>query len=108
MRQDNPHISKRRGGRKQTHRRFSLQAFHSKYKHHHSSSGGGGGSDRGGSDRGEVSVDRGDTEVSRTPEESTNSAEGVSIYMDEPSVAGADTNVRTPTVTFKSDRNKGK
>lgn len=25
MRRDNPHISKRRGGRKQTHRRFSLQ-----------------------------------------------------------------------------------
>ena len=25
MRKDNPHISKRRGGRKQTHRRFSLQ-----------------------------------------------------------------------------------
>ena len=31
MRQDNPHISKRRGGRKQTHRRFSLQAFHAKH-----------------------------------------------------------------------------
>ncbi|XP_035700849.1 probable G-protein coupled receptor 158 isoform X2 [Folsomia candida] len=27
MRKDNPHISRRRGGRKQTHRRFSLQAL---------------------------------------------------------------------------------
>jgi len=108
MRQDNPHISKRRGGRKQTHRRFSLQAFHSKHKHHHGGAGGGGGGGGGGagSDRGEPSVDRGDTEISRTPEDSTNSAEGVSVYMDEPSVA--EMSVRTPTVTFKSDRHKGK
>lgn len=28
MRRDNPHISKRRGGRKTSHRKFSLQAFH--------------------------------------------------------------------------------
>ena len=89
MRQDNPHISKRRGGRKQTHRRFSLQAFHNKHKRHHSEHGEHGG---------------GDTEVSRTPEESTNSAEGVSVYMDESSVA----DTRIPSVTFKSSGLKGK
>ncbi|KAK3083240.1 hypothetical protein FSP39_017567 [Pinctada imbricata] len=57
MRKDNPHISKKRGGRKQTHRRFSLQPFHHK-RHHHSEH---------------------DHEVSKTPEESTNSAEAVSV-----------------------------
>lgn len=31
MRRDNPHISKRRGGRKTGHRKFSLQAFHGKH-----------------------------------------------------------------------------
>lgn len=31
MRRDNPHISKRRGGRKTGHRKFSLQAFHAKH-----------------------------------------------------------------------------
>uniref|UniRef100_A0A6G1SQP3 Putative G-protein coupled receptor 158 n=1 Tax=Aceria tosichella TaxID=561515 RepID=A0A6G1SQP3_9ACAR len=35
MRRDNPHISKRRGGRKPGHRKFSLQAFHGR----HSTSG---------------------------------------------------------------------
>uniref|UniRef100_A0A1A9WMB5 G-protein coupled receptors family 3 profile domain-containing protein n=1 Tax=Glossina brevipalpis TaxID=37001 RepID=A0A1A9WMB5_9MUSC len=37
LRQDNPHISKRRGGRKAGHRRFSLQALSTKHrsnKHH--------------------------------------------------------------------------
>ncbi|XP_037959512.1 probable G-protein coupled receptor 158 isoform X2 [Teleopsis dalmanni] len=37
LRQDNPHISKRRGGRKPGHRRFSLQALSAKHrinKHH--------------------------------------------------------------------------
>lgn len=42
MRRDNPHISKRRGGRAKTgHRKFSLQAFHAKHlggHHTHSSS----------------------------------------------------------------------
>jgi hypothetical protein len=62
MRRDNPHISKRRGGRKPTHRRFSLQAFH--YKHRLQQAG-------------EHSIGEGhDLEpASRTPEESTNSAE---------------------------------
>jgi G protein-coupled receptor 158 len=110
MRQDNPHISKRRGGRKQTHRRFSLQAFHSKHKYggHHSSSGGpggdrssaggdGGGGGHGGGACGEHSVIGGETEVSRSPEDSVNSQEGVSVYADESSVA----EIRSPTVTFK-------
>lgn len=42
MRRDNPHISKRRGGRAKTgHRKFSLQAFHAKHlggNHAHSTS----------------------------------------------------------------------
>jgi len=62
MRRDNPHISKRRGGRKPTHRRFSLQAFH--YKHRLQQTG-------------EQSIGEGhDLEpASKTPEESTNSAD---------------------------------
>jgi len=102
MRQDNPHISKRRGGRKQTHRRFSLQAFHNKHKLHHASVsmgvGGGAGSAGGGGGRGgeHCSVIGGETELSRSPEESVNSAEGVSVYAEE-SVA----DVRTPSVSFK-------
>ena len=63
MRKDNPHISKRRGGRKQTHRRFSLQAFHHKHRHHHSDH------------------DH-DHEMSKTPEESTNSAEAVALAFE--------------------------
>lgn len=105
MRQDNPHISKRRGGRKQTHRRFSLQAFHSKHKYggtsgHHSAdrtSAGGGTGGGGGHAGGEHSVIGGETEVSRSPEDSINSQEGVSVYADESSVA----EIRSPTVTFK-------
>jgi len=103
MRQDNPHISKRRGGRKQTHRRFSLQAFHNKHKLHHASVsmgvGGGAGSAGGGRGAGggeHCSVIGGETELSRSPEESVNSAEGVSVYAEE-SVA----DVRTPSVSFK-------
>ncbi|RWS15613.1 sweet-taste receptor-like protein [Dinothrombium tinctorium] len=65
MRKDNPHISKRRGGRKGTHRRFSLQPFHHKHKH----------------------AEQEVTEVSRTPEESTASFEGTSVvHPDGPSV----------------------
>ena len=61
MRRDNPHVSKRRG-RKSTHRRFSLQAFQHKHRLQQSA---------------EHSVsDVHDLELaSRTPEESTNSAE---------------------------------
>ena len=81
MRKDNPHISKRRGGRKQTHRRFSLQPFHHKHRHHHH--------------------DDHDHEMSKTPEESTNSAEGVAISMAEESSVGCERESRTPTVTFK-------
>ena len=87
MRKDNPHISKRRGGRKQTHRRFSLQAFHHKHRHHHR--------------HGDSTASTGDHEheMSRTPEESTNSAEGIGYSIEE-SVCSV-SEVRTPTVTFK-------
>ena len=70
MRKDNPHISKRRGGRKCTHRRFSLQPFSHKpssasQHHHHQHSS----HDKQGHDYNEQ------TEISRTPEESTGSGE---------------------------------
>ncbi|XP_055850165.1 probable G-protein coupled receptor 158 isoform X2 [Episyrphus balteatus] len=60
LRQDNPHISKRRGGRKAGHRRFSLQALSAKHrsnKHHQD-------------------VEITEAEASRTPEDSVCSAEG--------------------------------
>ncbi|XP_059473728.1 probable G-protein coupled receptor 158 isoform X2 [Neocloeon triangulifer] len=85
IRYDNPHISKRRGGRKVAHRRFSLQkkgsrekALHhrqksSKHHGHHDNEDGG--------------------EVSRTPEDSVCSIEGPSaIYNDGPSVAYSEYN----------------
>ena len=92
MRQDNPHISKRRGGRKQANRRFSFQTFHSKHKFQQASS-----------EHGEHSTTTigGDMEMSRTPEESSNSVEGASVYMEE-NTAASDS--RTPTVTFKPGR----
>lgn len=88
MRKDNPHISKRRGGRKQTHRRFSLQAFHHKHRHHHEHEH--------------------EHEMSKTPEESTNSAEAMTFPM-EPSVkeepegsSGSGSGARNvPSVSFK-------
>ena len=83
MRKDNPHISKRRGGRKQTHRRFSLQAFHHKHRHPHHH-------------------ENDDHEISKTPEESTNSAEGVGYSIEESTCSvGELSDRRNPTVTFK-------
>ncbi|XP_059140355.1 probable G-protein coupled receptor 158, partial [Physella acuta] len=81
MRKDNPHISKRRGGRKQTHRRFSLQAFHHKHRHHHDHDH--------------------EHEMSKTPEESTNSAEAMAFTI-EPSVKEDPNEGRSvPSVSFK-------
>ncbi|KAJ8865830.1 hypothetical protein PR048_033352 [Dryococelus australis] len=71
IRADNPHISKRRGGRKVAHRRFSLQALH----HRHQSR-----STRHGHDH-----EPGEGEVSRTPEDSVCSIEGPSAIYDGPS-----------------------
>uniref|UniRef100_A0A1B0C9Q1 Putative g-protein coupled receptor 158 isoform x3 n=1 Tax=Lutzomyia longipalpis TaxID=7200 RepID=A0A1B0C9Q1_LUTLO len=61
LRQDNPHISKRRGGRKVAHRRFSLQALSAKHR-----------SNRHNAHDMEVT----EAEPSRTPEDSVCSAEG--------------------------------
>ena len=73
MRKDNPHISKRRGGRKGTHRRFSLQPF----SHKPSSSSIHHATQQQASGHGKSSMHEYDeTEISRTPEESTASAEG--------------------------------
>ncbi|WAR10136.1 GP158-like protein, partial [Mya arenaria] len=84
MRKDNPHISKRRGGRKQTHRRFSLQAaFHHKHRHHHDHEH--------------------EHELSKTPEESTNSAEGLPMPIEMSVTKCEDLNEVKPTstVSFK-------
>jgi len=66
MRRDNPHISKRRGGARKSggHRRFSLQAFHHKNRLQQSIT-----AEHSISDVHELEP------VSRSPEESTNSAE---------------------------------
>ncbi|KAL8618809.1 hypothetical protein ACOMHN_000237 [Nucella lapillus] len=87
MRKDNPHISKRRGGRKQTHRRFSLQAFHHKHRHHH-----------------EQETEH---EMSKTPEESTNSAEAMTFTMEpsvkeDPNEAASTGSRNPPAVSFRS------
>nr|CAH7747097.1 unnamed protein product [Callosobruchus chinensis] len=74
---DNPHISKRRGGRKAQHRRFSLQNLH-----------GGKHKDRGGDKhkRHHKEEEATEAEPSRTPEDSVCSNEGPSgIYADLPS-----------------------
>jgi G protein-coupled receptor 158 len=85
MRKDNPHISKRRGGRKQTHRRFSLQAFHHKHRHHH------------------TEHTEHEHEMSRTPEESTNSAEGLPMPIEMSVTKCEEVNENKPTssVSFK-------
>jgi G protein-coupled receptor 158 len=85
MRRDNPHISKRRGGRKPTHRRFSLQAFH--YKHRLTQ-------------QGDLSADL--DPVSRTPEESTNSVDmAIPTVTEEPSAiySAADVTPRTHSMS---------
>lgn len=84
LRKDNPHISKRRGGRKQTHRRFSLQAaFHHKHRHHHDHEP--------------------EHEMSKTPEESTNSAEGLPMPIEMNVTKSDEVNEVKPTstVSFK-------
>ncbi len=66
----------------------TFQAFHHKHRHHHSHP-----------EREDSHVE---PEMSKTPEESTNSAEAVNIQMDPSStVSGAGDDTRTPTVTFK-------
>ncbi|ERL87068.1 hypothetical protein D910_04469 [Dendroctonus ponderosae] len=70
---DNPHISKRRGGRKAQHRRFSLQSLHSRRK------------DRDRDRKRDIDMDITEAEPSRTPEDSVCSTDGASaIYADLP------------------------
>ncbi|CAH0557756.1 unnamed protein product [Brassicogethes aeneus] len=77
---DNPHISKRRGGRKAQHRRFSLQKKGSREKNLHGKRD----RDRQKKEQEEVT----EAEPSRTPEDSVCSNEGPSaIYADLPSTA---------------------
>ncbi|XP_022900982.2 metabotropic glycine receptor isoform X2 [Onthophagus taurus] len=70
---DNPHISKRRGGKKAQHRRFSLQNLYGKHRSKH------------------VEQELTEAEPSRTPEDSVCSTEGPSgIYNDLPSTHTVD------------------
>ncbi|XP_076303976.1 metabotropic glycine receptor-like [Tachypleus tridentatus] len=82
MRKDNPHISKRRGGRKVTHRRFSLQAFHKHKQQHHD-------------------YDHEFTEISKTPEESVASVEGAPLQGDRLSIRNEDL-MAAASVSFKN------
>ncbi|XP_068240794.1 metabotropic glycine receptor-like [Palaemon carinicauda] len=90
MRKDNPHISKRRGGRKVTHRRFSLQSrkgSREKSLHRHYPR------------PLPHTLESGEGEISKTPEESVCSIEGpsvLSVYTDGPSDIG------TPSILHRS------
>ncbi|XP_047545196.1 probable G-protein coupled receptor 158 [Vanessa atalanta] len=77
LRRDNPHISKRRGGRKPPHRRFSLQKKGSREKALQARRGC---KNKGGSASAVEASEAGD--ASRTPEDSVCSAEGPSHYTD--------------------------
>ncbi|CAH1183725.1 unnamed protein product [Phaedon cochleariae] len=80
---DNPHISKRRGGRKAQHRRFSLQKKGSREKRADSKNLHGKHRDK---ERQKLQEEVTEVEVSRTPEDSVCSNEGPSaIYADLPS-----------------------
>ncbi|XP_031618728.1 probable G-protein coupled receptor 158 isoform X2 [Contarinia nasturtii] len=70
LRQDNPHISKRRGGRKPAHRRFSLQALSAKHRSHRHHA---------------HDTEMTEAEPSRTPEDSVCSVEGPTDTGGEPS-----------------------
>ncbi|CAG4943894.1 unnamed protein product [Colias eurytheme] len=74
LRRDNPHISKRRGGRKPPHRRFSLQKKGSREKALQARRGG---KNKSGAVEASEAGD-----ASRTPEDSVCSAEGPSHYTD--------------------------
>ncbi|XP_076270296.1 G-protein coupled receptor 158 smog isoform X1 [Rhynchophorus ferrugineus] len=81
---DNPHISKRRGGRKAQHRRFSLQKKGSREKVRRSMSLHARQKDK--DRRREMDTEVTEAEPSRTPEDSVCSTEGPSaIYSDLPS-----------------------
>lgn len=87
MRHNNPHISKRRGGRKVAHRRFSLQALH--HRHMRSSA------------RHHTDVEVTEAEGSRTPEDSVCSQEGPSaVFNDGPSTY-SEYGYGTPSVSYK-------
>ncbi|XP_054285265.1 probable G-protein coupled receptor 158 isoform X2 [Macrosteles quadrilineatus] len=90
IRQNNPHISKRRGGRKVAHRRFSLQALQRQQRQSsrplpHETT--------------EVT----ENEVSRTPEDSVCSMEGPSaIYGDGPSTYSELGGFGTPNILHRN------
>ena len=88
LRRDNAHITRKKGGRKNT-RRFSLQPF--KHRHHLKTMQ---------PSMSEVSQEL-DTELSRTPEESTNSIEFASPAHPQLSVDEGGCAPRTTKVHFK-------
>ncbi|XP_039764697.1 probable G-protein coupled receptor 158 [Pararge aegeria] len=82
LRRDNPHISKRRGGRKPPHRRFSLQKKGSREKALQARRGG---KNKASSQSVVEASEAGD--ASRTPEDSVCSIEGPSHYTDGDTLA---------------------
>ncbi|XP_075212212.1 G-protein coupled receptor 158 smog isoform X2 [Lycorma delicatula] len=94
IRQNNPHISKRRGGRKVAHRRFSLQAL--QHRHQRCST----------RPHGPEGQESGEVEISRTPEDSICSMEGPSaIYNDGPSTYSELGGFGTPNVLHRAAKN---
>ncbi|XP_049822451.1 probable G-protein coupled receptor 158 isoform X2 [Aethina tumida] len=78
---DNPHISKRRGGRKAQHRRFSLQNLHGKNRDRERQK--------------QQPEETTEAEPSRTPEDSVCSNEGPSaVYADLPSTTHTSSDVK--------------
>ncbi|KAI5704899.1 hypothetical protein M8J75_009868 [Diaphorina citri] len=99
LRQNNPHISKRRGGRKVAHRRFSLQKKGSREKTFLR---------RNRSMRHQLELSEGppgEGELSKTPEDSICSGEGPSgIFNDGPSAAYSDYGVGFSTPNIHHSR----
>ncbi|XP_014676890.1 PREDICTED: probable G-protein coupled receptor 158 [Priapulus caudatus] len=93
MRKDNPHISKRRGGRKNTHRRFSLQAFHHHHRHRQHQR----------SEQQQAEASEAEHEnLPKTPEESTASVENVAIPLEE---RRSDAGI-SPSMSFRPQRER--
>ncbi|XP_073988558.1 G-protein coupled receptor 158 smog isoform X2 [Rhodnius prolixus] len=96
--QNNPHISKRRGGRKVAHRRFSLQKKGSREKALQQKQ-------KSAAKQNSEGLEPTEQEVSRTPEDSVCSNEGPSaIYNDGPSTYSELGGFGTPTVQHRNSK----
>ena len=111
MRQDNPHISKRKGGKKQTIRKFSFQNLHSKYKGSYKTSSGSTATSTLADQTENSTATVGGELSARSLDESSNSIEGVSVYMDENSYVPPDAHCSPqykPQISNKSSMNTKK